>query len=285
MTDAATTVVVLLAPARGRMTVDASTGAVDIDDRGATLSSTDAAALETALGLGETWGVPVTAVSVGRGRARMVLGEALMVGVDRAVQIDLADDADPAVVASALGVVVGSDSRSLVVAGAHGVDVASGAVPAFLAHELGAEQALGLLAVEPGEAGNCEVIRRLDRGARERLAVGAPAVISVEGSVASLRRAGLRSVLATEESMIERVDAAVVGGHPSILASATPRPWRPRAHVVESPVGVSALDRIRDLTGVGAPAHQARTVEADPAEAATLILEQLGDWGFGTRHD
>lgn len=271
-------VAVLLAPAVGRMTVDPVTGAVERDDRGATMSAADAAALEVALGLGEAWDVPVSAWSVGGASAETVLRDALAVGVDRAVRVDLADDAGPAAVAAALAEVLAPSSPApFVVAGVHGADLGSAAVPAFLAHHLGAEQALGLVEIRPGEAGHCEAVRRVDRGARERVAVAAPAVISVEGSVARLRRAGLPSLLGRLD--VEVVQAAV----PVVSAGGSPRPWRPRARVVPGPVGASALERIRDLTGVAEGDRGSRTVEADPAEAAEIILDQLGEWGYGPR--
>lgn len=172
-----------------------------------------------------------------------------------------------------------SGATAFVVAGVHGSDVASAAVPAFLAHHLGATQALGLIAVEAGEPGRIEVVRRLDRGAREHLAVTAPAVISVEGSVATLRRAGLRAVLAGDEAAIERITPPA--GAPVSQPELLPRPWRPPTRVVAGPEGATALERIRDLTGVAGPSRVSRTIEADPAEAAAAILDQLTEWGVG----
>jgi electron transfer flavoprotein beta subunit len=294
-------VAVVLAPAVGRVTVEPLTGAVDVDERGATMSAADAAALEVALRLGETWDAPVTALSAGGALAESVLRDALMVGVARAIRVDGADDAAPAPVAAALAGAIdglldadadartgtGPDARLdvgtrvFVVAGVHGSDLATAAVPAYLTHHLGAAQALGLIAVEPAGTGSCEVVRRLDRGARERLAVRAPAVISVEGSVATLRRAGLRAVLADDPSAIEHVSPPL--GLPGPGLDLVPRPWRPPTRVVAGPEGTTALERIRDLTGVAGPARVARTIEADPAEAADAILSQLGEWGYGPR--
>ncbi len=291
-------VVVVLAPAVGRVTVEPLTGAVDVDERGATMSAADAAALEVALRLGDAWDAPVTALSAGGALAESVLRDALVVGAARAIRVDGADDAAPAPVAAALaGAIAGllhvdagpgtgharhdAGTRVFVVAGVHGSDLASAAVPAYLAHHLGAAQALGLIAVESAEPGSCEVVRRLDRGARERLAVSAPAVISVEGSVATLRRAGLRAVLADDPSAIEHVSPPFGLAGPGL--DLVPRPWRPPTRVVAGPEGVTALERIRDLTGAAGPTRVARTIEADPAEAADAILEQLGEWGYGPR--
>ncbi len=275
----------VLAPAVGRITVDPLTGVVDVDNRGAVISAADGAALEVALQLGEAWESPVIALSVGGELAESVLRDALAAGVTRAIHVTCADDAAPAEVSIALADAIANltdtDAAVFVVAGVHGSDVASAAVPAYLAHHLMAEQALGLIAVDPGEPGQCEAVRRLDRGARERLAVAAPAVISVEGSVATLRRAGLRSVLAGDVAPIEQVIPSA--GVPASRPELSPRPWRPPTQVVAGPEGATALDRIRDLTGVAGSSRVSRTIEADPAEAAEAILDQLGDWGYGPR--
>ncbi|MBS1849230.1 MAG: hypothetical protein JST73_13215 [Actinobacteria bacterium] len=281
MTDTDLVVVAALAPAAGWMTVDPLTGRVARDDRGAEPSAADAAALEVALRLGEHWAAPVVAVSAGRAGARSVLRRALTVGVDRAIHVDTDAGAPPVVVAEALASAVGSSEKVFAVAGTHGSDVASAAVPACLAHHFGAEQALGLVRVDVAEPGRCEVVRRLDRGERERLVVTAPAVISVEGSVASLRRAGLRALLTDSAAPIENVVVSV--GHPGPADIGVPRPWRPRARVVDAPSDATALARIRDLAGVSETTKSARTVEADPGEAAEMILEALGAWGHGPR--
>lgn len=283
-TDTEVAIVVVVAPALGRVHVDPLTGAVAIDERGAVLSAADAAALEVALSLGEAWQRPVTAVSVGGALACSVLEAALAVGVARALWVEHGDDASALGVADAvadvLTVALGDTAAPFVVAGVHGSDFGSAAVPAFLADRLGAEQALGLVDVRAGGVGRAEVVRRLDHGARERLAVSAPAVLSVEGSVASLRRAGLRAMLATDAGRIERVaSTTIIADSGDVVA----RPWRPPVRVVAGPEGDTALERIRDLTGVAGPNRQSRTIELDPAAAAEEILDQLGAWGYGPR--
>ena len=66
-------------------------------------------------------------------------------------------------------------------------------MPAFVAHALGSAQALGLTSVDVGGAGEIVATRRIGFGRAERVRVTAPAVVSVEGSVASLRRGPARS--------------------------------------------------------------------------------------------
>ncbi len=58
------------------------------------------------------------------------------------------------------------------------------------------------------------------------------------------------------------------------------RPWRPRARVLPPPVGAEAFDRIVALTGALVDRTPPRTVEADPGQAADLIVAALRDWGY-----
>ena len=278
-------VAVLLAWSATRQDVDPLTGAVTHDPRSVALSAVDEAALEVGLRLGDEWGADVVACSAGPASVDGALELALATGASRVVRVEVAGDAPAEVVGRALAGALRSLGAVMVVAGSHGVDFGSGAVPAVVAHELGAAQALGLVEVRPGPAGVAEGIRRADRGVRERVRVSAPAVISVEGVAAKLRRAGLRATLAAPDRLIELVDP------PSDRRAArTPRvvgaePYRPRPHVVAPPVGDVALDRIRDLTGATIERTPPRTLELEPDAAAEAILDQLGAWGLGPRAD
>ena len=117
--------------------------------------------------------------------------EAIAAGATSAVRVDASTELDSQVVAVALAEHLGD--RDLVVCGDYSLDRGTGSVPAFLAGELSMAQALGLLevGVDRDDAGALRVVRRLDGGRREILDVTPPAVLSVEGSAASLRRASL----------------------------------------------------------------------------------------------
>jgi electron transfer flavoprotein beta subunit len=248
------------------------------DDRFAGVSPADAAALEWALRIGEAAGEDVLVVSLGPPAADAALREAVASGADRAVRIDGASNVDSQHTAVALAAVL-TDCR-IVWCGDYSLDRGSGSVPAYLAAELRAVQALGLVDVSVRDDGGIDLVRRLDGGRREVLAIAAdapdPAVLSVEGSTARVRRASLRSTLAAQSARIE-----VVGG--ASTAEIVPpalRPFRPRARVLPAPAGDTALDRLRVLTDAGsAGATRGETVELDPADAADRILATLAEWG------
>jgi electron transfer flavoprotein beta subunit len=135
-------------------------------------------------------------------------------------------------------------------------------------------------------------LRRLDGGRRERLAVSAPAVISVEGATATLRRASVAATLRAKQAVIHTVGYTATA--PEASSASEPavqrRAYRPRARELAAPVGDRALDRVQQvLSGTsasgagagdaGAGAH--RTTEVlEPAAAARRIVDALRDWGY-----
>jgi electron transfer flavoprotein beta subunit len=238
------------------------------------LSAADEAAIEMAIRQASTTGVSVIAVTVGSARADRGLRGALACGVTTAIRVDAPDGMDSAAVAAALAPVVAHSSA--VWCGDYSVDRGTGSVPAFLAARLRRQQALGLIGVELGDP--LRVTRRLDGGRREVLLVTGPAVLSVEGSVAVLRRAPLRAALASQTAEVLPYSAAAV---PSDNTSAVAvRAYRPRARVLPAPPGATALERLRALTDASAAPQPGETVAAGPADAARRIIEVLADWGY-----
>jgi electron transfer flavoprotein beta subunit len=127
-----------------------------------------------------------------------------------------------------------------------------------------------------GDGVTVEVVRRLDGGRREVLRAAAPCVVTVEGGVARLRRAGLAATLRAADAPIE----VIVADHGSAPEpTAVIRPYRPRARALAAPHG-DTLDRLRQLTDAGgAPAHGER-VTLDPPAAAARIVAALREWGY-----
>jgi electron transfer flavoprotein beta subunit len=153
-------------------------------------------------------------------------------------------------------------------------------VPALLAAELGAAQALGLVKLEPEEASSIRAERRLDGGRRERLRVRPPAVLSVEGATARLRRAPLPSVLRAGHLEVEHVDGASKA-HDGTPARGRLRPYRPRARALDPPdPELPARERILKLTGALATRGGRQVVRGEPDEAAEALLGALRAWGY-----
>ena len=278
-----------------RPAVDPLNGAVTRDRLGVGLSPADAAGLEHALRIADAWSGRVVAVCVGPASVDPVLREVAALGV-AVVRVPLGDEGDGHRYVAELA----EDERGLartlaaaiapfglpelVVCGDRSVDRGSGALPAYLAVELGAAQALGLVALEPVDGERMLVAeRRLDAGWRERLRVPLPAVCSVEGAGVRLRRATLAGALALDgvHTPIDRSLEVALAAGPGLVHVGPTRPFRPRTRVLPAPEAVDPRLRLLALTGA-LVAHDPPTVvePADAAEAADVLLAFLAKHGY-----
>jgi electron transfer flavoprotein beta subunit len=218
------------------------------------------------------------AATVGPVQADAMLRSALAAGADSATRVDGPSQGAPSrwVAAELRPLAAGVD---LVLCGHASLDRGSGAVPAFMAHELGWPQALGLVAMAlEGGDGRLVLDRRLDGGRRERLALTGPGVLSVEPGP-ELRRAPLTSTLAASTAVIEvRAPSVAPPPDPGVVSH---RPYRPRTRVLPPPRG-STRRRLDHLLGASEAGHSApsSSVELTPAEAARLTVERLVRWGY-----
>jgi electron transfer flavoprotein beta subunit len=273
-------VVVLLRATDLRPEVDPLSGEVRRDARLSALSPADQAALERALVLASAWDARVLALSAGGPEADDPLREALALGAEvRRVDLHGAylDDlvADERALAKALVSAIG-ERPDLVLCGDRSADRGTGALPAFVAHELGCVQAPGLVSLEL-VGGDLIAERRVDHGRRERMRVPLPAVCSVEGAGVRLRRASLPASLAAAQTRVPVVRAAVP---PSRVRVVQARPAKPRARHLPAPTG-TPRERLLALTGALLE-HEPPTVvtPADAAEAADVLLEFLARHGY-----
>lgn len=291
-------ILVLLRWADLRPEVDPVSGALHRDVRTSAFSAADEAALELGLRVAHEWSAGVLAVSAGPAGAAEALRAVQAfdagvlyvpwppgaapggpLGADRQYLADLGADAHP-LARGILSAVLAHTGRqpALVLCGDRSADRGTGALPGFLAAELGAAQALGCVALDV--AGDDLVVqRRLDGGWRERLRVTRPAVCSVEGAGVRLRRAALPAVLAAGRTPVPFAGVAEQNGSVRLLGS---RAARPRARVVAPPTG-SARERLLALTGALRAAQSPAVMgPLEAPEAAEVLLEFLVRHGYLT---
>jgi len=261
-----------------RPDVDPLAGTVRHDERTMGFSPADAAALEWALRLGEAWQLPVTAITAGPPGAQAVLRDAAAFGPRRLVLVTADRDAPSEEVAVALAPPL--DGAAVVCCGDYSADRGSGSVPAFLAHQLEAAQALGLTSLQSREPGCLVARRRLDSGRREHLRVTAPAVISVEPGAARLRRASLSGLLAARKVPIE-VTEGTAAHRPRVPVMRT-APYRPRPRILPAPRDPLPRARLLALTGALTERTPPRVVRAPCEEAADELIRYLKDKGYLT---
>lgn len=262
-----------------RAAVDPLTGEVRTDPHGRGAGAADRAALEHALRLRDVLGGRCVAVTVGPVGAEEMLRDALAAGADEVVRIDGPDPARAVTEdggATARLLLAGLSGRpDIVLCGACSVDRGTGSTPAFLAHQLGAAQALGLVEVKAAD-GRLHGLRRLDGGRRERLVFDAPAVCSVEAAGITLRRASLPATLAARRATIP----VVRGGFLDVPAG-TAKPYRPRPHALPVPQGSEPHQRVLALTGALVARTPPKVITpATAAEAAQALLNYLREHGY-----
>ncbi len=254
-----------------RVEVDALSGRATWSEREYGLSLADQAALECALRQANAVGDTVTAITVGGVSTDSALREAFAAGVHAGIRID-------AVATSGLGTaaLIAPAIRDAVAVwcGDYSLDGATGSVPAFLSALVGVSQALGLVEIETFAP--LTAVRRLDRGARERLAVTGPAVMSVEGSAARLRRASTKAVIDARSRAITVIASATAAADQPVGT----RAYRPPSRHLAPPTGTTR-DRVLAVTGANATTTKARReLRLTPAESAAAIVEQLTAWGY-----
>jgi electron transfer flavoprotein beta subunit len=274
-----------------RPNVDPVTGAVRRHPLTGTAAPAEWAALEIALRVAGAWDGRVLALTAGPPAAETVLREALAVGAE-AVRVQwpdgepggdgyLADLAgDERALAAALAGAAGPRRPALVLCGDRSADRGTGAMPAFLAHELGASQALGLVSLEVAD-GQLLAQRRLPGGRRERLRVPVPAVCSVEAAGVRLRRAPLPAMLAAQRAVIP---VATAGAALRPVRVGSPRPYAPRTHAVPDVPAGTAHERLLALSAVLTQREPPVVISpASASAAAGALLGYLHRAGYDPR--
>jgi len=278
-----------------RPRVDPLSGAVVRDQPGVGMSPADATALEYAFRIADAWSGHVVVVSAAPPSADRLLREVVALGATvLRVSVDQTSDqgyaealgSDERAEAEAIAAVLVRYGRpAVVMCGDRSSDRGTGALPAFLAHRLGAVQALGLVALATADQPlTLMAERRLDGGWRERLRVACPAVCSVEGAGTRLRRASMTAALAAQRTGIPEIEAGAggaAGPGPVPLVVGPPRPFRPRTRVVPPPAGDDPRLRLLALTGA-LVAHDPPTVVGPigASGAADALLDFLRRHGY-----
>jgi electron transfer flavoprotein beta subunit len=262
-----------------RPDIDLLAGSVSTDDRFSGASLADRAALEVALRIAVERDLPVTVVTVGSPDADPMLREAIAAGARNAIRLDpqLPIGTQPTSVEVARAIAACCVGASMVVGGDWSLDRGSGSVPPMVAVLLGYEQACGLVNIEI-HAESLAVERRLDGGRREVLQVTGPAVLSVEGSVATLRRAQIGRVLAAKSAVIDVRNVPMTSSTSGVRVERV-EAHRPTPRHLLTIASSDPRQRVSSILGVGVQRTPPMRMVLDPDAAADVIIERLTAWG------
>jgi electron transfer flavoprotein beta subunit len=220
-------------------------------------------AVELALGLGEAH-----VFGLGPPAVEELLRACLALG---AASASVAPD--PHALAEALG----AGGFDLVLAPHRSGDQGASAVGPLLAGLLDLPQATGVesLSVADGEA---VVVRRLDRGEREELAVPLPAVIAVEPGIARPRSASPGALLAARTAQVALLPPEAGVQRPVFLGHRPPRPGPPRMRTLDGSLPAEA--RIASVIGTASEGPRRELVTGSAEHVAERIVHLLAERGF-----
>jgi electron transfer flavoprotein beta subunit len=243
--------------------VDPVSGAIDRSRAAPAPSPGSLEAVELGLGLGETH-----VLGLGGPHLETLLRECLAVG---------AASAAAAPDAYALAEALAAEPFDLVLvphrSGDHGASPVAGLLAGLL--DLPQATAVESLTVDGPEA---RVVRRLDRGEREELAVPLPAVIAVEPGIVRPRVASPAALITAQPAPVVSLPRAARAPRPTFLGHRPPRPAPPR---MSAPSGtLSAEARIAAVIGATAHARHSELVTGTADEVARHIVELLEAAGY-----
>lgn len=208
-------------------------GAIDADSLEWEVNEWDLCALEAAIELGEEESdVEVIVLSVGGEEVGEGLLTCLAMGADRAIHIDVADDAalDAIAVARLLARAIEPEAPDLVLCGVQSSDGMAAATGTALAAVLGLPRVAVVRAIEHGD-GVLAVDRELEGGLIERLRLRTPALLTVQTGMNEPRYATLRGIRQAKEKPRTSVtpeqlgiddDALLAGAASRLVALAVP---------------------------------------------------------------
>ncbi len=196
----------------------ASGAALAVDERTEyRLNEFDEYAVEAALRLRETAGeAHVEVVSLGPPRVIVAIRRALGMGADRGIHLvtSTADDLDPFAVAHAIAAYARTRRYDLILTGVQSEDAMQGAVGPLIAARLGRPCATGVLAMQL-VGGEIEVVRELEAGRRERLALSLPAVLTMQTGPDQPRYPSLSNMLRANRSELETIAIETLDSPPA----------------------------------------------------------------------
>jgi electron transfer flavoprotein beta subunit len=224
-------------------------------------------ALELALGLGET-----AVFGLGPPPVEELLSRCLAAGGASAT---IAPDLH------ALADALAAGGFDLVLVPHRSGDHGAGAVAGTLAGLLDLRQATGVesLRVVGGEA---LVVRRLDRGEREQLAVPLPAVIAVEPGIVRPRTASPAALLAARSVPVGALAPEPGVPQPVFLGHRPPRPGPPRLPALDGTLPAEA--RIASVIGTAADGPRRELAGGSPRQVAERIARLLEERGYLTQN-
>jgi electron transfer flavoprotein beta subunit len=206
----------------------------------------DEIALEEAVRLKEgALAAEVVAVSCGVAACQETLRTALAIGADRAILVETDAELQPLAVAKLLKAIVAKESPQLVLLGKQAIDDDANQTGQMLAALLGWPQATFASKVKIAD-GAAEVTREVD-GGLETVAIGLPAVVTVDLRLNEPRYVTLPNIMKAKKKPLETVkpDALGVDVAPRLVTLKVEEPPK-RKGGVKVPDAKTLVEKLRN---------------------------------------
>ncbi len=227
-----------------------------IQDRDLTyeINESDQYGLEAALQLKEKHGGEVIALSLGPARAQSVIKEALARGADRGLHLEdgAFDNLDAFGAASVIAAAAKAEGFDLLLTGLQSDDHGYAQTGVIAAELLGAPHATIVMDVQ-SENGTLKVKRELENGFFQWVSFPAPAVLTIQSGINTLRYATLKGIMAAKKKEIKKLDAAALDLSADALMPKT---------------------QVRKIY-VPQKSKQTQFIEGSPAEIAAKLMDKL----------
>ena len=227
-----------------------------IQDRDLTyeINESDAYGLEAALQLKEKHGGEVIALSLGPARVQSVIKEALARGADRGLHLEDAafDNLDAFGTASAIAAAAKAEGFDLLLTGLQSDDHGFAQTGVIAAELLALPHATIVMDVQ-SENGAIKVKRELENGFFQWVSFPAPAVLTIQSGINTLRYATLKGIMAAKKKEIKKLDAAALG------------------------IDAAAIAPKQQIRRIYLPVKNKQTqfLEGSPAEVAARLMDKL----------
>lgn len=185
---------------------------IDREDLEFDINEWDNYAVEEAVRLKEAYDGKVTVITLGDEDSEDVLRQALAMGADEAIRIELEgfESSDAAGIARGLQRVLSHLSFDLVLTGVQGSDDGWGQVGLMLAEFLELPHAALVVGIEIGE-GMVTVVRELESNTQEKVEVPLPALLTIQTGINNPRYVSISGIRSVRTIEIRETDAEELG--------------------------------------------------------------------------
>lgn len=266
--------------------IDPQTGSIYSGDLVNIVNPQDWLAVEAAARLkDEGKASQITLLSLGEPSAVRVLRSCLALGADKAVLLNdpAFRNADSYAAGVTLAGAISAMQYDLILCGARAIDTNSGLTGAVIAETLGLPLVTEVTHINSVGEKKLEVQRKLEKGNREVIEVGLPAVLTVEGEAEKTRYASLPDLIEAQLKPIEQLDLTSLGiaasevgqkgSKTQILNLTLPRPRKKKLFAPDA--SLSATAKIAMLMKGGIQEKKTDFLEGEPKKIAQTLVKML----------